>query len=193
MTSTGPKRTHHQIQRDRQLIADWYCQGETQAAISDRLNAKRDYDLSQQTISNDIKAIQAAWLKSSLRDFDALRAEQLGKIDRLEREYWRGWERSCEAVETTRKEGGPASGVEKVVKVSKEQVGDQKFLEGVERQIDRRIKLLGLDAPQRIAVTDPTGRKAAPVTNEATAAVLADLARKMGYLVTDDEDATPDA
>ena len=161
----APKRTHHQIQRDRQSIADWYCQGMTQAAIAERINAdpEREYQLSQQTISNDIRSIQSAWLASSLRDFDDMRAEQLGKIDRLEREYWRGWERSCEDAETVvKKSKGTVTKYkdEKTGKfvaerpaeqhqTSKGQAGSPTFLAGVERCIERRCKLLGLDAPEK--------------------------------------------
>ncbi len=140
---------------------DWYCQGLTQVAIADRINADRDYDLSQQTISNDIIAIQKGWLKSSLRDFDEMRAEQLGKVDRLEREYWRGWERSCEDAETTvKKQKGTLTKYEdektgrfaaerpaEQQQTSKGQAGNPSFLAGVERCIKRRCKLLGLDAP----------------------------------------------
>jgi len=154
MTNSAPKRSHFQLQKDRQAIADWYCQGLTQAAISERINAdpERGYTLTQQTISNDLRAIQAEWLKSSIRDFDEMRAQELAKIDRLEREYWRGWERSCEDAETVRKEG-PASGVEKIVKTEKGQAGDPRFLSGVERCIERRCKLLGLDAPVKQDIT----------------------------------------
>jgi hypothetical protein len=166
---TGPKRTHHQRQRDRQEIADWYCQGLTQAAIAERINAddEREYNLSQQTISNDIRAIQAAWLKSSLRDFDEMRAEQLGKVDRLEREYWRGWERSCKDAETlVRKQKGAVKKYQdeqsgqfvaerpaEQQQTSKGQAGDPRFLAGVKDCIDRRCKLLGLDAPIRQDIT----------------------------------------
>lgn len=162
MTDSAPKRSHFQIQRDRQDIADWYCQGLTQAAIAERINTdpEREYTLTQQMISYDLKAIQKAWLESSLRDFDEMRAEQLGKIDRLEREYWRGWERSCEDAETVRKEG-PASGVEKITKTEKGQAGDPRFLAGVERCIERRCKLLGLDAPEK---RELTGRGGGPIT-----------------------------
>jgi hypothetical protein len=125
----------------------------TQADIAERLNAGRDFTLSQQTISNDIRAIQKEWLASSLRDFDEMRAQELAKIDRLEREYWRGWERSCEDAETVRKEG-PASGVEKIVKTEKGQAGDPRFLAGVMSCIDRRCKLVGMDAPKELKVYD---------------------------------------
>lgn len=166
MTQTGPKRSRFQLQRDRQLVMDWYCQGLTQAAISERINDDRDYTLSQQTISNDILAIQKGWLASSLRDFDALRAEQLGKIDRLERECWRGWERSCLDAETVvKKSKGAVKKYEdektgrfvaerpaEQYQTSKGQAGDPRFLTGVRDCIDRRCKLLGLDAPTNIDI-----------------------------------------
>lgn len=147
---TEHKRSNIQIQRDRQDIADWYCQGMTQAAIAERINAdpERLYTLTQQMISYDLKRVQEAWLKSTLRDFDDMRAEQLGKIDRLEREYWRGWERSCQDAETVvkkQKEGGS----KEQQKTLKGQAGSPAFLAGVDKCIERRCKLLGLDAPEK--------------------------------------------
>ena len=177
MTSSAPKRTHHQLQRDRQLIADWYSRGETQTAIAALINSgahlvkdedgvcvEPRYTLSQQTISNDIKAIQKAWLESSLRDFDEMRAEQLGKIDEQERRYHRGWERSCLDAETVvrkQKEGG---GKEQQM-TSKGQAGDPRFLAGVDGCIDRRCKLLGLDAPTKSIVEFAAVQKVAGFDN----------------------------
>lgn len=167
---------------------DWYCQGLTQATIADRINADRDYDLSQQTISNDILAIQKVWLRSSLRDFDDMRAEQLGKIDRLEREYWRGWERSCEDAETVvKKQKGTltkrkdektgkfvAERPAEQQQTSKGQAGDPRFLAGVKDCIDRRIKLLGLDAPKEVIIKD--WRKEAQQQGINPDAIIDDLA-----------------
>lgn len=167
---TGPKRTRFQIERDRQHIADWYLQGLTQAVIAERINAdpEREYTLTQQTISNDIRRLQELWLASSVRDFNEMKAQELAKIDRLEREYWRGWESSQEDAETKiqktkgniRKiidpeaeevDGEPASFIAErpaeMTKTAKGQVGDPRFLAGVERCIERRCKILGIDAP----------------------------------------------
>lgn len=150
------KRTHFQIERDRQHIADWYLQGLTQAVIAERINTdpEREYTLTQQTISNDIRRLQELWLKSSVRDFDEIKAKELAKIDRLEREYWRGWERSCEDAETVRQEGSKDDegqpGVDKIVKTAKGQAGDPRFLAGVERCIERRCKIFGIDAPTEV-------------------------------------------
>lgn len=148
----APKRTRFQIEQDRQQIADWYLQGLTQAIIAERINADlaRGYTLTQQTISNDIRRIQELWQKSALRDFDEMKAQELAKIDRLEREYWRAWERSCEDAETTRQEGSKddagKAGIDKIVKTAKGQSGDPRFLQGVMTCIDRRCKILGIDA-----------------------------------------------
>ncbi len=157
---TGPKRTHFQIENDRQFISDLYLQGLTQAVIAARINAdpEREYTLSQQTISNDIRRIQELWLKSSLRDFNEMKAQELAKVDRLEREYWRGWERSCEDAETTRQEGKLKDGqkgvppVDKIVKTAKGQAGDPRFLAGVQWCIDKRCKILGIDAPTKVDI-----------------------------------------
>ncbi len=155
----APKRTKFQIERDRQDIADWYLQGLTQAAIAERVNSdpERGYTLTQQTISNDIRRIQKLWMASSLRDFDEMKAQELAKIDRLEREYWRGWERSCQDAETMRQEGD-AGGVEKVVRTAKGQAGNPQFLAGVERCIERRCKILGIDAPTKMEHSGAGGK-----------------------------------
>ena len=169
MGDARPKRSKIQIERDRQQIADWYCQGLTQAAIAERISADRarDYTLTQQMISYDLQRIQESWLKSSLRDFDQMRADELGKVDRLEREFWRGWERSCEDAETvvTKQKGVVKQYRDEergqlvterpgeVNQTRKGQAGDPRFLAGVERCIERRCKLLGLDAPVKQDVT----------------------------------------
>jgi len=161
------KRTKFQIERDRQLITDLYCQGMIQADIAERINEDPDraYTLSQQMISYDILRIQEFWRNSSLRDFDDAKGEELAKVDRLEREYWRAWERSCEDAETLRQEGKPEE-VAKIVKTAKGQAGDPRFLQGVQWCIDKRCKILGVEAAIKAEVNstitligiDPDGR-----------------------------------
>jgi hypothetical protein len=45
-------------------------------------------------VCTDLKAITEQWKQSAVRDFDALRAEQLAKLCNLERELWEAWQRS---------------------------------------------------------------------------------------------------
>jgi hypothetical protein len=140
-------RTKVQREKDLQQIAEMYLSGRTQADIGNALN------LTQQTISNDLKTLQQRWLESSVRDFDELRAEQLAKIDRLEAEYWAGWARSTRPKTRKGKKSKSSSGPmgdsdESSVQVE-ERDGNPTWLAGVDKCIERRCKLLGLDAPTR--------------------------------------------
>jgi len=138
--NTGKRRSASQLSRDRRAIAEYYLKGWLQSAIAAELG------ISQQTVSNDLRALQVQWEKSALRDFDTMRGEELAKIDNLEREYWAGWLRSGKNEETLVKKAKDGKGTE-AIKTSKGQAGDPRFLAGIERCIERRCKLLGIDAP----------------------------------------------
>lgn len=82
------KKAATSITRRREVVADSYIQGRTQAEIA------RYLGVSQPTVSTDLKAIQKQWRESAIRDFDLLRERELQKLDRVEREAWAAWERS---------------------------------------------------------------------------------------------------
>jgi len=132
-------------ERDFTVIAKMYLTGSTQAEIALHCG------VTQQQISKDVKEIQARWLASSVRDFDEMRAEQLAKIDRLEMTYWNAWEESKRDHKRQRagiKKGGKAQ--EEMAETTTEgRDGNPVFLAGVDKCIERRCKLLGLDAPIR--------------------------------------------
>lgn len=110
----------------------------------------RSFDVSQQQISQDLKAIRAAWLASAVRDFDAAKAHELAKIDEVERQAWQAWARSQEDKEVEFDESGPKghrSGSRR-----EGQVGAPAFLELVLKCIDKRCQILGLDAPKRFKI-----------------------------------------
>lgn len=125
MAKTGPARNKKQREYDLQEISSLYLQGWFQAKIADHISESRPYKITQQTISRDIKTIQERWLASSVRDFDEARAQELAKIDNLEIIYFEQWITSQDLEET----------------------GNPRFLQGIQWCIDRRCKLLGLDAP----------------------------------------------
>jgi hypothetical protein len=141
------RRSKFQREKDLQSTARLYLSGHTQVDIADAQS------VTQVTVSNDIKELQRRWLDASIVDFDSMRAQELAKIDALEIEYWDAWRRSKKDAETVRQEGG-ASGVEKIVRTKRGQVGDQRYLAGVAWCIEQRRKMFGLDAPQKVAVTD---------------------------------------
>ena len=138
----GKRRSKSQLIRDRRRITDLYLSGWTQTAIGEKLG------VSQATISLDLKALQREWLKSALVDFDKAKAQELAKIDRLEREYWAAWEDSKEDKETQTTEKVDAEKPRSKAQIRREgQVGNPSFLRGVEWCIERRCKILGIDAP----------------------------------------------
>ena len=143
---TGRRRSAAELTRDRRRITDLYLSGWTQTAIAEELS------VSQQTISLDLKALQKAWLASSLIAYSAAKAQELARIDRLEREYWAAWEASKEDKETqvTEKTADAKTSRSKAQMRREGQVGNPSFLAGVQWCIERRCKVLGIDAPAKI-------------------------------------------
>ena len=148
----APTRTPDQILAHREQIAARYLRGEYQVEIAAALG------ISQQQVSYDLKAIRAAWLASAVRDFDALKAQELAKIDAVEREYWLAWERSKKDKEISVQEGGEVDPqtrkprIKKVVMRKEGRAGNPAFLAGVLTCIERRCAILGLDAPKRFVI-----------------------------------------
>lgn len=136
----------------RTEVARRYLQGEMQEQIA------QSFGVTQGQISQDLKAIRAAWLASAVRDFDALKAQELAKIDAVEREYWLAWERSKKDKEISVQEGGEVDPqtrkprIKKVVLRKEGQAGNPAFLAGVLTCIERRCSILGLDAPKRFVI-----------------------------------------
>lgn len=139
-------RTREQVLRDRADIARWYCQGEPQWKIGERLG------FTQAQISLDLKAIRAEWIKASVLDFDDLRSRELAKIDQREIVYWEAWQRSMEPRQTTStKKASGEQGERNEAAIKKEmRDGNPEFLKGVERCSEQRCKILGLYAPTQV-------------------------------------------
>jgi hypothetical protein len=90
-----------------------------------------------------MRILMRRWEKASTAQIDEHKARELEKVDQLEREYWNTWERSCKEVE---QDDGTTSFF-----------ADPRFLTGVQWCIDRRCKLLGLDAPSRSELSGKDG------------------------------------
>lgn len=134
---------HPRIVERRQQVAARYIRGEYQSQIA------RDLGLSQMQISLDLKAIKAEWLQSTLRDFDALKGEQLAKVDEIERAAWEGWQRSLLPREVTVTEASEGARPGRKATMRKEgQGGDPRFLQVIQKAIDQRCQILGIGAMQ---------------------------------------------
>jgi len=145
----------HPVQREKDLdeIAHRYLMlHEPQAVIAAALN------VDQSTISRDLKVLIKRWQDSALMDVDEHRSTELARINRLELEYWNAWEASKADKESTLAEKTTGTDTRtKAVKRSEGQVGNPSFLAGVERCIERRCKLLGLDAPTKQEISGAGG------------------------------------
>jgi hypothetical protein len=158
--SKGRKgRTPDQIRHDRAEIARLYLQRYTQAEIGQQLG------LSRQQVGYDLDAVRAEWLQSSLMDFNARKAEELARIDRLEREYWTAWEASQQGRETTTtgQTTDPRGERVKAEIRKEEQHGDPRYLAGVQWCISKRCEILGFNAPTR---NELTGKDGGPIQFE---------------------------
>ena len=145
------------IAKRRRQVSEMYLGGKTQPEIA------RIVEVSQSTISVDLKWLQAEWLQTALMSFNKLKARELARIDRLEREYWVAWERSQLEYQSTLTEqtddiDSKTSDVRNVVRrkaqVKKEQrIGDKAFLTGIQWCIEQRLKIFGVYAAQKVALT----------------------------------------
>lgn len=149
------KRSPSQEARDKRKIAKLYLEGHTQFVIAEKCK------LSQGMISNILASLRKEWQESSLLDMDERKLIELNKIDKLEVEYWAAWKRSRRnAVTVVEKElgfdtiGGEVVSKNEITTHTKGQVGDKKFLDGVEWCIERRCKIFGIDAPKKTAEFD---------------------------------------
>jgi arginine repressor len=139
-----PKKLEMSGRRER--VAELYLRQKTQMEIAAEL------DVDQATVSRDLKELQRIWRESAVMALDEVKARELAKIDALEREYWDAWELSKSAKENTLTEKvDDGDGTRFKAQVSKTaQTGDARYLSGVQWCIERRCKLLGLDAAQKV-------------------------------------------
>lgn len=144
----GPgKRAQIEIAHRHARVAELYLQGRKQHEIA------QDLDVGESTVTKDLEAIQKAWLEACVRDITQQKMQEVAKIDHLERTYWAEWERSKLPARKSRTQkvtqgASPEKATAQVE--TQERCGKRDYLRGVEWCIERRIKLLGLDAPQQV-------------------------------------------
>lgn len=149
-------RSKIQQQLDRAAIAELTLKGWNQLEIAQHL------EIDQSTVSRDLKALQAEWKASALRDFDTDKSTELESLQRLKKEYWSGWERSQKAKETSLSEelSAISGGRQKTATRTEQRNGDPAFLNGLVKIVELEAKLLGLFPSEKnpgnsaIALTD---------------------------------------
>ena len=135
------------IAERRKTVASLYLRGKFQHEIAQEVNVDRG------TVSRDLKAVEAEWLKSGVMDLNAAKARELAKIDETERQAWVGWEQSrkdAETMEVTGTAQGGKGRPDKVKKITKGQAGDPRFLATILDCVKQRCQILGLEAPKKL-------------------------------------------
>ena len=147
-----PRRTPDQVIKDQAIVAEMYLKGHTMAAIADALGG---YSINM--VNYDLREVRKRWRASSVRDFDAHREEQLARLDLIEAAAWREFERSCE--DYWKKTVGETAQGDIDKEETGAQTGDPRYMNVILSTVERRCKLLGLDAPTKVAPTNPEGTK----------------------------------
>lgn len=145
----APKRTQIEREADLLKVADRYLCGIPQHEIAEELGVSR------QQIGYDLKVLYSRWQAEQSRKIDEHIARALAEIDHLEREAWAAWDRSCQQSQKTvhvSEDDGKRDLTRETVEVA-DLYGDPRFLQVIERCIERRCKLLGLDAPEKKDLT----------------------------------------
>jgi len=165
-----------QIQQRRTTVARLYLQQRTQDEIARLVN------VDQGTICRDLKALQAEWQRQRLDDFHQAKLRELARIDRLEREYWDAFERSCNERAQTVQERSTAPSGDRLKAATRTEVrdGNAEFLRGVERCIEMRCKILGTFAAVKVAPTTPDGQEEWHADDRETNAVLRAAFARLG-------------
>lgn len=157
-------RNKRERERDLTLIAHMYVRGKPRPMILEAVNSNYPPDklLSTGTISRDLEEIRHRWIKSSLIDFNEAKARELAKWDALEAAYWDAWENSLKDAEIHTIEQStsqmPMDGdvfdlhgsKDKLVRTGKE--GNPAFLQGIERCLNARSRILGLFSAEQFNV-----------------------------------------
>ena len=148
-----PQNNRRIILERRSRISEMYLRGVAQYLIADELN------VSTSQVSRDLKKLEDQWRFSCDTNTDEVKARELAKIDKLEKEYYDAWIRSCNVkTKKSAKKKGLTSKTGKPLGIdSKEQtfteeqmIGDPRFLEGVRWCITKREEIFGYGAAKKI-------------------------------------------
>ena len=130
-----PKRTPHQREADTELANRLHLQGLRNWQIAERISAIRPYSITNAQVGYDLAKARARWQEQTAIALDEAKQRELERLDLVEREYWEQFEES----KLDRKGGTKA--------------GDPLYLQGIERCVELRMKLLGLEAPKQTHIS----------------------------------------
>jgi hypothetical protein len=150
-----PKNSTQQqeINRRRQIVSKLRHEGvKTQAAIVERLKEDYGIEVTQATVSGDLKALDRLWKASAIDNIDKWKQEVAGQYRYLYQQSLAAWEISLEDAEEI-STGGKDGPSEKV----KGQSGNPSHIRNAQASLEAIRELLGLDAPKGIDIDGQVG------------------------------------
>ncbi len=142
----GTRRNGVQRMFDMQTLSSMYLRGIRQVEMAKELN------VSISTVERDLGILRNQWMDQSSFDFQSAKAEQLAKIDEIERAAWEAYESSkLEHKKVTHydEKVNPRTVTQKDGSGS----GDAKWLDKIAWCVEQRCKILGFHAPKEVAMT----------------------------------------
>lgn len=133
-------RLTRQRQERLEKIADLYLRGKSFRTIAELAG------ISLAQTQRDVALCKKEWAKTTSLGIQNLASKEFARIDRIEAEAWRGWERSqAKQIERSKEViDGETGRTTKNLKRSKQPVGDAGFLTIALGCVNQRIRLMDL-------------------------------------------------
>lgn len=185
----GKKTNKAQRADHRQRIADMRLKSFTIRQIAVALR------LSVSTVKRELRKLAAEWRRNAAETVDTHRQIELARLELIAHQAWVEFERSREDYfkETTERmkmpgteaeEGGDLETVPKLIRRDTGgRLGDPRYLQVALSALERRCKILGLDAPTKVAPKTSDGElpyDLKKMSNAELNARIAELAAKRG-------------
>lgn len=142
-----------EVNRRRQLVSKLRHEGaRTQNEIVTRLKEDYGIEVTQATISGDLKALDKLWRNSAIDNIDKWKREVAAQYRYLYQQSLAAWELSLEDAEeiSTGGKNGPS---EKVTGQS----GNPAHIKNAQESLKAIRDILGIDAPKKQELTGPEG------------------------------------
>jgi len=142
--------TRHSEQRlsDRSKLAGLYLHGVSTTEMAVRVG------LTRRTVQAELVAIRDDWKGRTQTDFESAIAQQLDRVDLVEKYAFEGWERSLtrKTVETKQAVRTVNGQVDRATLRAETGNGDPAFLARMSWCIEQRCRILGLEKPREVTI-----------------------------------------
>lgn len=122
-------------------VSELYLKGLKQWEIA------RETGISAASVSRCLQLVQAEWRTARIDNINEIKMREVQRIDVLEREYWDAWKKSQQDKIITKSRSGTIglNGINENSETIEGQVGDPRFLQGIQWCVDKRCEILGIN------------------------------------------------